>query len=67
MNLSVFLNHQWLNFWRARNANKSLAIQIILGVFYFLIFIEIAAIGIALPFLLKEKMPNINPISIYTS
>ena len=67
MNLSVFLKHQWLSFWRARNANKSLAIQIILGVFYFLIFLEIAAVGIILPFLLKEKMPNTNPISIYTS
>ena len=40
MNLSVFLKHQWLSFWRARNANKSLAIQIILGVFYFLIFLN---------------------------
>ena len=67
MNLSVFLKHQWLSFWRARNANKSLAIQIILGVFYFLIFLEIAAVGIVLPFLLKEKIPNTNPISIYTS
>ena len=67
MNLSVFLKHQWLSFWRARNANKSLAIQIILGVFYFLIFLEIAAVGIVLPFLLKEKIPNTNPVSIYTS
>ena len=67
MNLSVFLSHQWLNFWRSRNANKSLAIQIILGFFYLLIFIEIAALGIALPFILKEKMPTLNPISTYTS
>ena len=57
MNLSMFLSHQWLNFWRSRNANKSLALQIILGFFYLLIFIEIAALGIALPFLLKEKLP----------
>ena len=67
MNLSIFLSHQWLNFWRSRNANKSLALQIILGFFYLLIFIEIAALGIALPFLLKEKLPTTNPISIYTS
>lgn len=67
MKLTVFLYHQWLSFWRARNANKSLALQIILGVFYLLIFVEIAALGIALPFMLKEMKPAINPVSIYTS
>lgn len=67
MSLSLFLSHQWLSFWRGRNANRSLVLQIILGVFYFLIFLEIAALGIALPFLLKETMPDKDPIAIFTS
>lgn len=67
MSLSVFLSHQWLSFWRARNANKSLALQIIMGIFYLLIFLEIAGLGIALPFLLRETMPGKDPIVIFTS
>jgi hypothetical protein len=67
MSISVFLTHQWLNFWRGKNANKSLAVQIIIGIFYFLIFIEIAALGIAMPLLLKETMPTKDPITIFTS
>lgn len=67
MSIRVFLSHQWLSFWRGRNANKSLALQIIIGIFYLLIFLEIAALGIALPFLLKETMPTRNPIEIFTS
>ncbi len=67
MSLFVFLSHQWLGFWRSKNANKSLAIQIIIGLFYFLIFLEIAVLGIALPFLLKEAMPAKDPITIFTS
>ncbi|MEP7145135.1 MAG: DUF5687 family protein [Ferruginibacter sp.] len=67
MTLPVFLSHQWLSFWRGRNANKSLALQIIVGVFYFLIFLEIAALGVALPFLLKETMPGKDPVAIFTS
>ena len=67
MSISVFLSHQWLNFWRGRNANKSLILQIITGVFYFLIFLEIAALGVALPFLLEETMPGKDPIAIFTS
>jgi len=67
MTLSVFLSHQWRSFWRARNANKSLVLQIILGIFYFLIFLEIAGLGVALPFLLEEKMPDKDPIAIFCS
>ena len=67
MKLSVFLQHQWKSFWRGRNANKSLALQIILGIFYLLIFLEIAALGIALPFLLEETMPGKDPIVLFTS
>ncbi|MEJ7586541.1 MAG: DUF5687 family protein [Ferruginibacter sp.] len=67
MTLSVFLSHQWLSFWRGRNANKSLALQIIVGIFYLMIFLEIAALGIALPFLLKEEMPGKDPVALFTS
>ena len=67
MSITVFLSHQWLSFWRGRNANKSLVLQIIIGIFYFLIFLEIAALGIALPFLLKETMPAKNPIDVFTA
>jgi hypothetical protein len=67
MKLSTFLRHQWLSFWRARNANKSLALQIILGVFYFLIFLEIAALGLALPFIINEYMPGKEPIALFCS
>ena len=65
MTLSTFLAHQWHSFWRARNANKSLALQIILGVFYLLIFIEIAGLGILLPYLMKESMPGKDPIVLF--
>jgi len=67
MTLGTFLHHQWLNFWRARNANKSLAIQIIIGFFYFLIFLEIAALGLALPFIIHEYMPGKEPVAIFCS
>ena len=67
MTISTFLSHQWYSFWRARNANKSLAMQIILGIFYFLIFLEIAVIGVALPFLLKEQMPGKDPVVLFCS
>lgn len=67
MSLTVFLSHQWLSFWRSKNSNKSLILQIIIGVFYFLIFLEIAALGILMPFLLKETMPTKNPIEVFTS
>jgi len=67
MSLFVFLSHQWLGFWRSKNANKSFAIQIIIGLFYLLIFLEIAGLGIALPFLLKETMPTKDPITFFTS
>ena len=67
MRLSVFLSHQWLSFWRGRNANKSLALQIIIGFFYLLIFLEIAGLGIALPFFIKELLPGKDPIVVFTS
>jgi Family of unknown function (DUF5687) len=67
MSITVFLSHQWLSFWRGRNANKSLVLQIIISIFYFLIFLEIAALGIFLPLLLKETMPTKNPIEIFTA
>jgi hypothetical protein len=65
MTLSTFLAHQWRSFWRARNANKSLALQIILGIFYLLIFLEIAGLGIFLPVIIKESMPGKNPVVLF--
>lgn len=67
MKLSVFLHHQWLAFWRSRNANKSLALRIILGILYLFIFLEVAALGIFLPYLIKEGMPNRDPSEVYCS
>ncbi len=67
MKLSVFLHHQWRAFWRSRNANKSLALQIILGIFYVCIFAEVAGLGIALPFLIRETLPNQDPIVLFCS
>ena len=67
MRTSTFLHHQWLSFWRARNANKSLALQIVLGIFYLLIFLEIAGFGVALPFLIKETMPGKDPVVVFCS
>ncbi len=65
--LGTFLSHQWLNFWRSRNSGKSLVLQIVLGLFYFLIFLEIAGTGILLPFILQEEFPDRNPITLFTS
>ena len=65
--LSTFLSHQWLSFWRGRNSNKSLVLQIILGLFYLLLFLEIAGTGILLPFILKEEFPNHHPINLFTA
>jgi hypothetical protein len=67
MTLSTFLAHQWHSFWRARNANKSLALQIVLGFFYLLIFVEVAGLGIALPYLIQESMPAKDPIILFCS
>jgi hypothetical protein len=67
MKLSIFLSHQWLSFWRGRNANKSLVVQIIIGVFYLLIFLEIAALGIFLPLIIQELLPTKDPVEVFTS
>lgn len=67
MKLTDFLAHQWKGFWRARNANKSLALQIILGIFYLLIFLEVAALGIGLPFIIQELVPDKEPILVFCS
>ncbi len=67
MKMSSYLSHQWHSFWRARNTNKSLALQIILGIFYLLIFLEIAGLGVFLPFILKESMPGKDPIVLFCS
>jgi hypothetical protein len=67
MTLSTFLSHQWLNFWRSRNANRSLAIQIVVGFFYLLIFLEIAGLGIFLPVIIRESLPGQDPIMVFTS
>lgn len=67
MTLSIFLAHQWHSFWRARNANKSLVLQIVLGIFYLLIFIDIAGLGILLPYLVQESIPDKEPISLFCS
>jgi len=67
MKLSTFLSHHWISFWRARNANKSLALQIILGIFYLLIFVEIAALGILLPYLIQDSFPAKDPVVLFCS
>ena len=67
MKLSTFLSHQWIGFWRARNANKSLALQIILGIFYLFIFLEVAGLGIVLPYLIQESMPGKDPAVVFCS
>lgn len=67
MKISTFLTHQWYSFFRARNANKSLVIQIILGIFFLLIFLEIAGLGILLPLLLQNNMPGKDPVVVFCS
>jgi Family of unknown function (DUF5687) len=67
MKLTTFLSHQWMSFWRARNANKSVALQIILGFFYLLIFLEVAGLGIVLPYLIQESMPGKDPAAVFCS
>lgn len=67
MSIATFITHQWIAFWRARNANKSLVLQIILGIFYLLVFLEVAALGIALPFIIEEYMPGKDPITLFCS
>ena len=67
MTLSIFLQHQWLNFWRSRNASKSVFFQIIIGIFYLLVFVEIAGLGISLPYILAESFPAKDPIFLFCS
>jgi hypothetical protein len=67
MTLSLFLRHQWMAFWRSRNANKSLAMQIILGIFYLFIFIEVAGLGMVLPFIIRELAPDKDPSVLFCS
>lgn len=65
--ISTFLYHQWLQFWRSRNANRSLVLQIVLGIFYTLIFLEVAVGGILLPFLIKDKFPGQDTVALFCS
>ena len=65
--LSTFLSHQWIGFWRSRNANKSLVLRIIMGLFYLLIFLEVAALGVLLPYILQDYFPDQDPIPLFTS
>jgi len=67
MKITDFLHHQWLGFWRARNANKSLALQMILGIFYLFILLEVAALGIALPFFIQDFLPGKEPVAVFCS
>ncbi len=67
MTITLFLKHQWLNFWRSRNSDKSVALQIFMGIFYLLIFVEIAGLGISLPYILKESFPTKDPIFLFCS
>ncbi len=67
MMLSVFLRHQWMAFRRRSSAGNSMAMHIILGIFYFLIFAEIAGLGILLPFILPELAPGKDPAIVFCS
>ena len=67
MTLSIFIQHQWLNFWRSRNASKSVFFQIIIGIFYLLVFVEIAGLGISLPYILADSFPAKDPIFLFCS
>ncbi len=62
--ISIFLNHQWKDFWRSRNKGGSIAANILLG--FFMLYFLVAAIGIGfgMPFLIGKAFPgkNVNEI-----
>jgi hypothetical protein len=67
MNLSIFLKHQWLQFWRSKNAGRSLAVQIIVGLFYILIVLEVVLVGLAMEYLIERLQPGKNTIAVFCS
>ncbi|MFD0940037.1 DUF5687 family protein [Pedobacter boryungensis] len=63
--LSIFLNHQWKDFWRSRNKAGSIAAQILLG-FFMLYFLAIAIVaGFGMAFFIGKAFPGQNVITVF--
>jgi hypothetical protein len=67
MKLRTFLYHQWLHFWRSKNAGRSLAVQLIVGFFYTLIVMEFVLLGLGMPYLIERFQPGKDAIVVFCS
>ncbi len=65
MVIKWFISHQWKQLRRSPFWQKSLAINIILGFFVFLILLELLGIGILLPTILAETFPGQDLIAVF--
>jgi len=63
----TLLSHQWKSFWRSRNAGRSLAIQIVLGLIIAYLLASILALGFAFPHMLHKFYPGQDIIRILCS
>jgi hypothetical protein len=55
---SIFLQHELKAFWRSKNAGKSLAVQIVLGILVVIILLYVLAAGFFLDMILSKIFPK---------
>jgi hypothetical protein len=55
---SIFLQHESKAFWRSKNAGKSLAVQIVLGMLILLVLLYVLAAGFFLDKILAQVFPK---------
>lgn len=60
--ISHFLNLEWKQFFRSANFGKSIALKIIMTFFALYFLLSFLAIGAGSFFIIKEKMPNVDPL-----
>ncbi len=65
MVIKWFISHQWKQLRRSPFWQKSLAINIILGFFVFLILLELLGLGLMLPTILSETFPDQDLILLF--
>lgn len=55
---------EWKSFFRSATLGKEIALKIFIGLFALYGLISLLAVGVGLHFLIKETMPNVEPIQL---
>lgn len=58
------LSLEWKSFFRSATLGKEIAIKIFIGLFALYGLVSLLAVGIGLHFIIKETMPNVEPIQL---